>query len=195
MGSRKYSAPIVLTRSSLLKATAAIGGELCAEPVAARFVRCLSVKSISIEKPFSPKYAGHGDATIINGKHASLDMNDKEWLGFSGQDLIVTLDLGQTKPVGKITAGFLQQQGSWIFLPTAVSFFVSDDTVNWKRAGELKNSLEPTERVLTKDFTCTVDKMRARYVRVVAKNVGLCPPWHPGAGDKAWLFADEIIVE
>jgi len=25
--------------------------------------------------------------------------------------------------------------------------------------------------------------------------VGVCPPWHSGAGDKAWLFVDEIIVQ
>jgi hypothetical protein len=35
----------------------------------------------------------------------------------------------------------------------------------------------------------------ARYVRVRAKNVGVCPAWHPGAGGKAWIFVDEIIVE
>jgi hexosaminidase len=34
----------------------------------------------------------------------------------------------------------------------------------------------------------------ARYVRVTAKSVGLCPPWHPGRGQNAWLFVDEIIV-
>jgi len=29
----------------------------------------------------------------------------------------------------------------------------------------------------------------------VAKNRGVCPAWHPGAGQKAWLFVDEIAVE
>jgi len=128
--SPKYSAPIVLTRSILLKATAVIGGELCADQAVAQFIRCFSVKSVNFEKPFSQKYSGRGDATIINGKRGSLDFNDKEWLGFLGDDVIVTIDLGQAKMVGKITAGFLQQQGSWIFLPSAVTFFVSDDRVN-----------------------------------------------------------------
>jgi hypothetical protein len=35
----------------------------------------------------------------------------------------------------------------------------------------------------------------ARYVRVHAVNIGLCPAWHEGAGGKAWIFADEIVVE
>jgi len=195
MRSSKYSAPIVLTRSATLKATAVIGGELCAEPVAARFLRCLGVKSAGFEKPFSTKYSGRGEATIVNGWRGSLDFNDKEWLGFRGDDVIVTLDLGQARSFAKITVGFLQQQGSWIFLPSAIAFSYSDDGNNWRLAGELKNPLEQTERVLIRDFSCTVEKVKARYLRVAAKNIGVCPSWHSGAGDKAWLFADEIFVE
>jgi hypothetical protein len=32
-------------------------------------------------------------------------------------------------------------------------------------------------------------------VKIHAMNRGVCPPWHLGAGGKAWLFADEIVVE
>jgi len=34
----------------------------------------------------------------------------------------------------------------------------------------------------------------ARYVRVVAKGAGRIPDGLPGAGNPAWLFVDEIIV-
>jgi hexosaminidase len=34
----------------------------------------------------------------------------------------------------------------------------------------------------------------ARFVRVRARNVGICPSWHPGAGEKCWVFIDEIVV-
>ena len=37
--------------------------------------------------------------------------------------------------------------------------------------------------------------LQARYVRMVAKTIGLCPDWHVGAGEKAWIFCDEIVVE
>jgi len=36
--------------------------------------------------------------------------------------------------------------------------------------------------------------VNARYVRVKAVNMGKCPQWHKGAGNKAWLFADEISI-
>jgi hexosaminidase len=34
-----------------------------------------------------------------------------------------------------------------------------------------------------------------RYVRVTAKNAGIIPDGQPGAGNKAWLFVEEIVVE
>jgi putative alpha-1,2-mannosidase len=37
--------------------------------------------------------------------------------------------------------------------------------------------------------------MPARYIRMIARNRGICPPWHPGAGNKAMIFADEISIE
>jgi hypothetical protein len=30
---------------------------------------------------------------------------------------------------------------------------------------------------------------------VKAKNYGKIPAWHPGAGDNAYIFVDEIIIE
>lgn len=68
--------------------------------------------------------------TIVDGKRGSIDFQDKRWLGFNGDDVVVTLDLGEIKTVQEVLIGFLQQQGSWIFLPKAVRVFASSDSVN-----------------------------------------------------------------
>jgi len=41
----------------------------------------------------------------------------------------------------------------------------------------------------------TAQPTEARYVRVWARNRGVCPDWHPGAGGSAWIFADEIEIQ
>jgi hypothetical protein len=33
-----------------------------------------------------------------------------------------------------------------------------------------------------------------RFLKVVARNTGVCPRWHSAAGQPAWLFAEEIVV-
>jgi hypothetical protein len=55
--------------------------------------------------------------------------------------------------------------------------------------------VEQSEEVVVKDCTCPTTAVDARYVMVVARNIGTCPSWHAGAGHAAWLFVDEIIVE
>jgi alpha-L-fucosidase len=193
--SQRYTRPIDLTRSTQMKSVASLSGKLAAESSEARFTKCLKVKSVVFEMPCSAKYPGRGDTTIINGRRGSLDFQDKEWLGFNGDDVIATIDLGESKSIHKIAIGFLQQQGSWIFLPPEVKFFASDDGTNWKTVGNQGNALTQTESVVVRDFSCAIKNVSARFVKVAAKNVGTCPPWHPGAGNKAWLFVDEVIVE
>jgi len=46
-----------------------------------------------------------------------------------------------------------------------------------------------------KEFTATFNPISAKYVKVVAQNLGKCPKGHIGEGKPAWLFVDEIIVE
>ena len=61
---------------------------------------------------------------------------------------------------------------------------------------EIDNDLSEKENEPTiKNFEYELDETTARYVRVIAQNRGVCPFWHPKAGEPAWLFEDEIVVE
>ena len=51
-----------------------------------------------------------------------------------------------------------------------------------------------TEGAMIRDFAVDTHGQMIRYVKVYAKNRGRCPPWHKGAGGKAWIFADEIEI-
>ena len=46
-----------------------------------------------------------------------------------------------------------------------------------------------------KDFSKSLEGIEARFVKVFAKNIGVCPDWHVSAGGKAWIFVDEITVK
>jgi alpha-L-fucosidase len=195
VGSMRYTSPIVIRRTSTVTALAALKGELCVESTAARFTRCLRVSGITLEKPSSLQYPGRGSATLVDGMRGSTDLHDGRWLGFERDDMIAVLDLGRSRPVSRITAGFLQNQGSWIFLPSSVEVSISSDGGHWVMLPAVSYPLKQSEEVLVRDLTVATGRGEARYVRIVARNVGTCPPWHPGAGGKAWLFVDEIIVE
>jgi len=145
---------------------------------------------------YSPNYKGGGDLALVDGKTASPDFTDTRWQGFEGKDMEVVIDIGREMPVWRITASFLQSLSVWIFSPIEISFSISTDGKNYRTMGIIDNY--PDRATLNdgiKYFETLVFGAPARYVRVHAKSIGLCPPWHHGSGGAAWLFADEVIVE
>jgi hypothetical protein len=90
--------------------------------------------------------------------------------------------------------GFLQDTGSW--MPRRVVVEVSDDGRTFEPVGTIENEVDEREpKAVTRDFALTLDRARhARYVRVRVTRYGTLPDWHPGAGEQAWFFADEIVV-
>ncbi|WP_462254657.1 beta-N-acetylhexosaminidase [Ferruginibacter sp.] len=156
-------------------------------------------KKITIANDPSVSYPGDGVFTLVNGVQNEKGLSKgNEFLGFLGKDLDATIDLGAVMDIKKVTLHTLEQNGSWIYLPSKVevTYMYSIDTG--------KNALlGPPDKMLSVDIAQgkNISKIeipgqqRCRYIRVMAKNFGIIPSGNPGAGNAAWLFADEIEVE
>ena len=161
-----------------------------------RRIRHLAVgKNMKLKTPFSPQYPGNGEQTLIDGIRGSLDHSDGNWLGFEGTSFESFVDLGQVQPIRTIKCGFFQNQVSWIFLPALIEMAVSADGKDFQVVGNFDVKTEFNPDVEIKDFSTELVAAETRFIRIKAKNVGVCPEWHIGAGGKAWLFVDEIIIE
>jgi hexosaminidase len=153
-------------------------------------------KPIRLTNPWSPQYPGTGRFTLTDGLLASTDHRDGLWQGWVGRDLEATIDLGVSARVDSVRATFLQATPSWILLPSAVALWLSSDGAEWTPVGEVAHDV-PAEREdrLRYSFALVLPTgSRARFIRIVARNAGPLPSWHPGAGRPSWLFADEIVV-
>ena len=103
--------------------------------------------------------------------------------------------LGSVQRVHRMALGCLQDIGSWIWMPSQVEFYGSDDGVNFKLLALLPNTIAENDYNATiHDFDYLTD-LDVRYIKVKAKNHGPIPSWHPGAGYPSWIFVDEIVVE
>ena len=90
----------------------------------------------------------------------------------------------------------MQNARSWIWMPTHIEFETSLDGVNWTKAADIKTDVDPTDmKEQIRDFVQTISPIKTRYVRVHAYNLGKIPSWHAGAGDDAFIFVDEIIIQ
>jgi predicted alpha-1,2-mannosidase len=150
----------------------------------------------SADGNYAGNYTAGGDQGLVDGKLGSFLYNDGYWQGFSGKDMEVVLDLGKPTAVNRVTAGFLQSIGVWIFYPVEVEFAVSENGEDFQSLGKIEIEVSAETAVDgVKYFSKTADGKKVRWVKVHAKNIGLCPEWHHGAGAKGWTFADEIIIE
>jgi len=117
-------------------------------------------------------------------------------LGFQGDDLDFTIDLLKPMEIHKIEIPFLQNLGSWILLPKEVQIEVLDANhevlATVALTPEMNPDLSGTHIVNAK---ATFEKIEGSAIHVKGVNYGMLPKWHEYAGEKAWIFADEIIVD
>ena len=143
-----------------------------------------------------PRYTDKGVGVLVDGVRASSRFNDGYWLGLQGEDLDAVVDLGKTQPIQKVSIGFLENQDSWIFLPAGVEFSFSSDGKRFHSVKRIEGAkAKESPHKIIKNFSVSLRSTEACFVRVKARSIGVCPEWHKGAGGKAWIFADEIIIE
>ncbi len=194
--STRYTGPFTARESLTLKARAIAEGRLPSGIMEAAFTKTLRVGTVVQPGAYSPQYTGGGHDALIDGVRGVDDFRVGGWQGYEGNDLETIVDLGASKPVRRIAATFLQDNNAWIFFPTSVRFEISADGKVYRTAFEGGTGVEPQkEGAIRTTVSSVLGEVEARYVRIRATNIGLCPPWHKGSGHKAWLFVDEIEVE
>jgi predicted alpha-1,2-mannosidase len=192
----RYRKAITITESSRLDFCAFKADAPRSALVRARFNRIPEGLDIELETDYSRMYTGGGDLSLIDGVRGGDDFRTGAWQGYQGVDLVAVVDLGSVRPVSGVAIRFLQDQNSWIFMPTAVEFSISRDGKDYVGLGSVPNTVpDDYDGAILKDFKKENIGAEARYVRVRARNIGICPDWHKGAGHKAWIFADEIVIE
>ncbi|MEO9483660.1 MAG: family 20 glycosylhydrolase [Ekhidna sp.] len=151
----------------------------------------------NIATKYSANYAAGGIGGITDGLKGSNQFRDGKWQGYWGDDVVATLDLGEIKSVSQLSSGFLQYNNAWIFFPTEVTYEISTDGIKYISLGTILNKDSPRNKEQkTQEYSLTIDeKTEGRFVRIIARNLGVCPDWHDAAGSKAWLFIDEFSVK
>ena len=204
--STRHERPIPVTGSLTLRAIAiraATPGppseaerDVASPVIAVTFRRLTDYPRIALSAPYAAQYAAAGDDTLIDGLRGNDSFKTGRWQGYRGTDLAVTLDFGAPRDVHQVAMGFLQDTGSWIFMPRRIFVEASADGESFQPVGTVDNMLSERESKATaRDFVLRlIQSRRVQYVRVRVQTHGKLPAWHPGAGEDAWFFADEVIV-
>jgi predicted alpha-1,2-mannosidase len=190
-----YSHPIVIKYSTQVKVVCNKNG-IFSKVVTASFNKIPKGRNVILNSMYHPSYTGGGALGLIDSIKGSLNFHTDAWQGYEGVDFDAIVDLGENKKIFSISGTFLQNIRSWIFFPAKIEYSISTDGINFSKVYVIENSIdEKKSDDEIKSYESILDGVNARYVKVFAKNVAVCPPWHIAAGGKAWLFIDEISIQ
>ena len=190
-----YEAPICIKESTALRAVAEQQDHRYSNEIDAQYYLIDARHSVKLQNMYNEQYAAGGLKALIDHQRGGENFRTGSWQGYYGVDLIATVDLGQSKRINRLAGSFLQEIYSWIWMPTEVEYFISEDGKNFRSVGKVKNEV-PTDAdgAFIQEMEVR-PRTNARYVKMVAKTIGKCPEGHVGAGQKAWIFCDELVIE
>ncbi|MGI8812643.1 MAG: GH92 family glycosyl hydrolase [Pyrinomonadaceae bacterium] len=190
-----YGGPITISSTTTVKAITEDFLSRSSLVAEGSFLKKPNNWTVKIDSKYNRQYTGGGDEGLIDGIRGTTSFASGEWQGYQGQDFVATVDLQKETEIKKVSGGFLQNAGSWIWMPTHIEFETSVDGINFTKVADIKTDIAATDmESKVRDYTKSIAPVKARYVRVHAYNLGKIPSWHPGAGDDAFIFVDEIII-
>lgn len=152
----------------------------------------MGAKVTLVNMPHEKYNAGGKDALVNGFKGPDNDYGGDEWLGFSGKDIIATLEMEAGHTIDRVEARFFVSQGQWIYPPRDMKVYIYDALGNEK---EVMAKTTITENGKIYKVVLNFDKpIETDKLKVEVNRYGLIPAGAQGAGNEAWMFCDEIFV-
>ena len=196
---QQYKKPFKISEKGILKVYAEKEG-LKSKTITIDFYKINPDIKINLKSEYANQYNAGGDDALIDGIVGAEDFRTGTWQGYFDADLVAVVDLGKVdNKEGKITVNFLEDQRSWIFLPTEVDCLVSYDGKSFRSLGEYNvlNTKEKEDVSIQNYVFKYPPRFKVRYIKVIAKKLGILPKWHLGYkhDGRSWLFVDEIQIK
>ncbi len=192
--SPKYTTSIPITKTTTLKAATFSKTKALGKAVSVQYTihKAMGKPYTLSQKP--TQYTGGDEMALTNGISGGLKTWGN-WVGLVNHDIDPVIDLGQPTAFGKVSFHFMNAKSSWIWPPTGVEVYTSEDGTNFKLLSNKTIDANALEGSTLENVVLETPNAKARYIKVVAKKYGLIPKDSPGTGEGAWLFVDEIVVE
>ncbi len=148
----------------------------------------------------APQYTENGPEGMVDNIYGTTNYRIGGWQGWQG-DMVAVVELDEEQKVYMVGVNCLENMRSWIFYPKGIKVEYSLDGESWLPYGEHKFSNVPGENPQARQgeshtqLFAVVKKARAKYFKITLENYGKLPDWHISAGEQAWLFVDEIIIQ
>lgn len=193
-----YTKPFTIQNSVVVTARAFKKGEAPSFVATEQFSFDYVVSCHYAHSPNTP-YNKNMSRALFDGEIGDVNDLSRGWLGFSGHDVQVDLELGKPISMNGVTLRFAHVPDAWVFAPREVFVLTSSDgkeysdpipaTISYDAADEAMNTTQ------LQVVNIEVNHSNVRFVRVIAKPIKGIPQWHRAKGLNPWIMLDEIKIE
>jgi len=192
-----YESPITISEPISLSVYSQ-KGDVKSATITTDFYKIDPNLSIKLDTEYANQYNAGGNDALIDGIIGAEDFRTGTWQGYFDSDVVATVDLGSEKPITNVVVNFLKDQRSWIFYPTEVECLVSKDGKTFSSIGQFNfPEITASDEVSIQNVAFKQASANYRYVKIIAKKLGILPEWHLGYehDGRSWLFVDEITIK
>lgn len=155
-----------------------------------------SMKPIVANQPINKQYEFSGASTLVDGLKGSTNYRTGRWIAFYGNDMDMTIDLGQPTEFSSVGLSTCVARADGVFDARGLSVEVSEDGKTFTQvASESYPAMKEEDKDGIFAHQLSFAPVTSRYVRVIALSEKSIPAWHGGKTSPSFLFVDEITVD
>ncbi|RTL57441.1 MAG: hypothetical protein EKK37_15475 [Sphingobacteriales bacterium] len=192
-----YDKNIVLTKNVLVKTKAFKPGWISSDILETYFyaakIKCDTVINIL---PADSAFRGNGSRTLIDlVKGETTNFGSGKWVGYHGKKMESVIGFNTAQTVSSVTLSTLIDTYSYIMPPVSIEIWGEDENGKYRKL----NSLIPAQpaalqAAYLKGYEIDFAPATVKSIKIIAVPVTKLPAWHPGKGDKGWIFVDEVFI-
>ena len=193
-----YGEPIEIGSYTVIKAKAFQEGWLTSKLAEFHLFQAgIPVDSVQLIYKPHKNYPGNGPSTLTDSRKGTAS-NFREggaWLGYQDTPFEAVFFMENTDtPVKRIVLSYLQNMGPYIMPPVFIEVWGGNDPSGMqllkKEIPKPPTGYQPNEvKAISVDF----QDSNFKCYKVVAERVTSMPSWHNAAGEKGWVFVDEVL--
>lgn len=189
-----YSDPIFVRNTGKLLAKAYAAGWKGSNVAEAVFMHSgIKPTAYSLVNAPNPKYTASGVETLFDLEKANASTHGKNWLGFQDEPMVLEVGFDDSPKPKKLSLSLLYNESAHIFPPSKVTV---QGLANgkWTQLASSSPAPSPKASPARSDLlNFELEHTAYEKLRITLIPLPHLPKWHPNAGDKGWVFVDEVL--
>jgi uncharacterized membrane protein len=197
ISSREYNGNFIIDKNMLVKAKAFKEGWLSSDVVERQFYKTgFRPDTIILAKAPDPSYKGDGSTTLMDAQKGDLNFRSGKWLGYKESPLTALVQFEKPVTLSSVTVSSVMDIGAYIMPPHQIEVWGGTNSQNL-RLLERINPKQPKKEgpASMQGYALTFKPLAVNVLRVIVSPVSKLPSWHPGRGDRGWIFVDELFFQ